>query len=147
MKILKPFTQYIAILALTIGLASPIGPIACKTRLSETGVYQGDVFLYQAEKTILTAHESFRAFLMWELNFRPVLPVEVSRTADVIRLNEKKWLDAVNAMRDTYVAQPSLVNKDRFQATLNLITSALAEASKFMVENKKEAPNSGLVKK
>lgn len=116
-------------------------PMGCQTaKVTPNGVYQGDQFLYNVEKTILSAHNEFRNFLQWELNFRAVLPVEVSRAADVIRLNEKKWLDSANALHDAYVAAPTAANKDKLQVTFNLIDSALAEALKYQKANKKVAP-------
>lgn len=125
-----------------------VAPMGCtKTTLSPTGVYHGDVFLYQAEKVIVTAHSSFQSFLKWEMDYRSVLPVEVSQAADVIRLNEKRWIDAANSLHDAYVNTPTQENKDKFQLALNLISTALDEAAKFMVSQKSKAPNTGLIVK
>jgi hypothetical protein len=115
-----------------------------KTTLAPNGVYQGDTFLYQSENTINTAHDSFKTFLQWETTYRAVLPVEVSRAADYIRLNEQKWINSANALHDAYVRTPSAENKDKFQLTLNIISTALHEAAAYMVAAKDKAPNTGL---
>jgi len=138
---MKKFTQIIALVALTIGMLSPIGPVACsKTTLSADGVYQGDKTLYSAEKTITTAYKSFDAFLKWEETYRAALPVDVSRAADTVRLNAKKWIDSASAMRDAYASSPTKENRDKLQLTLSLIDTALAESLKYMQANKSIAP-------
>lgn len=116
----------------------------CKTHLAEGGVYQGDTFLYQAENTINTAHDTFRDFLVWEKQYRDILPVEVSRAADQIRMNEQKWIASANALHDAYVRTPTAENKDKLALTLNLIQAAFHESLAYMVANKSKAPNNGL---
>lgn len=112
------------------------GPVGCgRTTLSPTGIYQGDNFLYSAEKTIVTSYKSFDAFLKWEETHRNILPVDVSRAADVIRLNAKKWIDSASAFRDVYVQNPTKENRDKLKLTLDLIDTALAEATKYMAKN------------
>jgi hypothetical protein len=121
------------------------GPSGCKSsRLDPKGVYQGDKFLYEAENAIVTAHDTFRQFLQWELSFRSVLPPEVSRAADFVRLNEEKWISTASALRDAYERTPSPEAKDRLQLSINLIRTALHEAASYMVSNKSRAPNEGL---
>lgn len=140
---MKKIVQIIGIISLAlVCLAVPAG--CTKTTLSPNGVYQGDNTLYQAEKAIVTAHKSFQAFLVWETANRAILDVEVSRAADTIRLNEQRWLDSAHALRDAYVATPTAANKDKLQLTLNLINTALLEATKQMAANQKIAPNNGL---
>lgn len=132
---------------LTFAVLLFAGLVACnKTTLSPTGVYHGDTTLYAAEKTIVTAHGQFQSFLKWELQYRDILPVEVSRAADVIRINEKKWIDSANALHDAYVATPTAENKDKMQLALNLIDSGLSEAAKYMATHKSKAPNTEISK-
>lgn len=137
--------RWLASVMLICAFVMAAGPVGCsRTTLSEGGVYQGDQTLYEAEKAIVTAHKSFNAFLTWEMLNRAILSVDVSRVADTIRLNEERWLASAHALRDAYVATPTAENKDKLQLTLNLINTALAEATRHMAANKRMAPNTGL---
>ena len=113
-------------------------------RLAPEGVYAGDAVLYNAENAIVTAHDTFVQFYQWEKQYRNVLPVEVSRAADYMRLNEKKWLDTAHAFRDAYKNTPTPENKDKLQLSVNLIRTALSEAAAYMLAAQQIAPNSGL---
>lgn len=137
--------RWLASVLLVCAFLVAAGPVGCsKTTLSKDGVYQGDTFLYQAEKTITNADKDMSDFVAWERLHRAVLPVEVSKSADVIRLNQKKWIDSAHALRDAYVASPTVENKDKFQLALTLVRTALLEAVKYMDDNKSIAPNQGL---
>lgn len=113
-------------------------------RLAPEGVYAGDKVLYNAENAIVTAHETFVQFYKWEQQYRAVLPVEVSRAADHMRLNEKRWIDTANAFRDAYKNTPTEENKDKLQLSVNLIRTALSEAAAYMLASQQVAPNQGL---
>lgn len=139
---MKKLAQIIGLLGLA--LMCLVVPAGCSTTMSKDGIYQGDKTLYQAEKAIVNAHKSFQAFLIWETANRPILDKEVSRAADTIRVNEERWLASAHALRDAYVATPTPLNKDRLQLTLNLINTALTEATKHMAANKRLAPNAGI---
>jgi hypothetical protein len=136
---LAAFTMLLCAI-MVAGLASGCN----KTTLAPNGVYQGDTFLYQAENTINTAHENFLKLYQWEKQFRQVLPVEVSRGVDYCRLNERKWLDSANALHDAYKNTPTAENKDKFQLTLNILSTALQQAAGYMIAAKNVAPNDGL---
>ncbi len=119
--------------------------VGCANRnLDPTGVYQGDRVLYESENAINTFHKSVVDFLVWEKDFRAVLPVEVSRAADFLRINEPKLLNTAHALHDAYVRTPTVENKDKLQLTINILRSALSEAAVYMTSNKKVAPNNGL---
>lgn len=134
------FTKLICLVLMSVALVG-CGPTGCSnTTLSKDGVYQGDKFLYSAEKTITTAYKSFDSFLRWEETYRAALPVEVSRAADTIRLNAKRWIDSASAMRDAYVSSPTPENRDKLKITLNLIDTALAESLNYMSQNKALVP-------
>lgn len=113
-------------------------------RLAPDGPYKGDAVLYNAENAINTAHETFLEFYRWEKQFRDVLPVEVSRAADYMRLNEEKWITTANNFRDAYANTPTEENKDKLQLSVNLIRTALREAAAYMLASQKVAPNAGL---
>lgn len=140
---MKKLTQIIGLLSLAVLLVAI--PAGCgNSTLAPAGVYQGDQTLYAAEKAITTTYKSFETFVKWENDFRSVLPVEVSRSADTIRLNGKKWIDTASALRDAYVRTPKVENKDKLQLSLNLIDTALSEATKYMAANRSNAPNKGI---
>lgn len=137
------FNQIIGLLCLAAFCA--IGPTGCgKTTLAPAGIYQGDKVLYEADKAITTTYKSFETFLKWETQYRSVLPVEVSRAADTIRLNAKKWIDSAGNLRDAYAASPTGPNRDKLKLTLDLIDTAFDEAVKYMAQNQANAPNKGL---
>lgn len=129
--------RWLASVLLVCAFLVAAGPVGCgRTTLSEGGVYQQDKFLYNAEKTIVTAYKSFDAFVKWEETYRAVLPVEVSRAADAIRVNAKRWIDTAHSFRDVYVQNPTAENRDKLNLTLDLIDTALAEATKYLTQYK-----------
>lgn len=140
---MKRFTQVIGLIGLA--MLCIVGPVGCgKTTLAPAGVYQGDKVLYNAEKTITTSYRLFDSFLKWELQYRSILPVEVSRAADTIRLNAKKWITSAGNIRDAYAANPTAENRDKLKLALDLIDTALSEATVYMANNQANAPNKGL---
>lgn len=131
--------NFLAVFILAIGMLAA-GPTGCNATLDPQGVYQGDKFLYSAEKTITTAYKSFDSFVKWEHDYRAVLPIEVSKAADTIRLNAQRWIASASAFRDVYVANPTKENRDKLSLALNLIDTALSEATRYMLDNKAKAP-------
>lgn len=118
-----------------------LAPTGCSsTKLAPGGIYQGDAILYTAEKAITTSYKTFHDFVQWEMDYRQILPVEVSRAADVIRVNGKKWITSAEALRDAYVASPTVENKNKLTTTLNIIDAAIAEATKYTTQYKPVAP-------
>lgn len=141
---MKRFTQSIGLLVIAaFCLCVPAG--CNRTTLAPGGTYAGDKALYNADKSITTSYRLFQTFLKWETQYRAVLPVEVSRGADTVRLNAKKWIQTASALRDAYAATPTPQNKDKLQLALNIIDTALAEAAKYMADFQTAAPNKGLV--
>lgn len=140
---MKKITQIIGLLSLAVLLVAI--PAGCgNSTLAPAGLYHGDKTLYAAEKATTSAYKEFQTFVKWEAEWRAVLPVEVSRSADVVRANAKKWIDSAGALRDAYVRTPTAENKDKLELTLNIIDTALREAVKYMSDNKAIAPNNGL---
>lgn len=141
---MKRLTQIVGLIG--FALLCFVGPIGCgKTTLAPAGVYQGDKVLYNAEKTITTSYKLFDSFVSWELQYRSILPVEVSRAADTIRINGKKWITSAGNLRDAYAANPTAANRDNLALSLDLIDAALVEAATYMARNSGQAPNKGLV--
>ena len=131
------FVAGLIILAISLSIFSGSG---CKTTLDPAGVYQGDQMLYLAEKAVTTAYGTFHDYVSWELKYRALLPVEVSRSADFVRLNAKKWTDSASALRDAYVANPTKDTRDNLGSVLSLIDAALSEAAKYQTKYKAIAP-------
>lgn len=136
------FKNMIGLAMLSLALFTMAG---CAHNLAPGGVYNGDKILYESENAINTFHDQVRDFLIWEKDNRAVLPVEVSRAADFIRLNEQKWINSANAAHDAYQKTPGDPNKkDALQLSLNLLQTALREAAAYMIASQKVAPNQGL---
>lgn len=123
-----------------------VGPVGCAggPKVSETSVYEGDNFLFQSEKLTVQSHELFVEFYKWEKQWRDILPVEVSRIADYMRLNEEKWINSANALHDTYVANKTPANKAAYEQALAYIRTALGQATFYLLQQRAKAPNSGL---
>lgn len=130
---MKTISRLVVAIAFTAFLLTS-GPVGCNATLEKDGVYQGDNILYQAEKATTTAYKTFDSFLRWEQTYRATLPVEVSRAADVIRLNAKKWIDSAIALRDAYAANPTAENRRKLDVALNVIDAALAEATRYLAK-------------
>lgn len=143
---MKRLKNIIGLAFMTLALLTiTVIPMGCAHNLAPDGVYQGDKFLYESENTINTFHDTAREFLIWEMNARAVLPVEVSRAADFIRKNEEGWLNTAHAAHDAYQKTPGDPNtKDKLQLSLNLLQAALREAAAYMLAQQKVAPNNGL---
>lgn len=143
MKSIKSIFAAVGMIALMVTCVT--APVGCnKTTLAPDGTYAGDKVLYQADKTITTTYKQLQKFVAWELKYRAVLPVEVSRAADTIRLNAKKWIDSASALREAYAASGDRKDRDNLVLALNLINTAIDEAVLYMAQNQSKAPNDGL---
>ncbi len=102
--------------------------------LDKSGVYQGDQFLFAADQTITTSYQALDTFLAWELNNRAALSAnsDIKKEADYIRKNARQWYDSAFALRQAYIANPTPENKASLQNILNLIQTALTEATKYL---------------
>lgn len=144
---MKRMTKWIGLALLGLALSTTVVTqtgCAGGPKVSETSVYEGDNFLFQSEKLTVQAHELFVEFYKWEKEWRAVLPVEVSRIADYMRLNEEKWLSSAHALHDTYVQNKTPANKAAYEQALAYIRTALGQASFYLLQQRTKAPNSGL---
>lgn len=109
--------------------------------------YKGDKILYNAEKLSNDGYTTLQKFVKWEETYRAVLPVEVSRSADVVRKNGRKWFEILDSAHDAYQANPITANKDKLTVALDLINAAIDEAWKYQIAHKRIAPNDAVARK
>lgn len=106
---------------------------ASKGTLDPAGVYQGDIFAYNADKTITESYAAFDKFVAWEYSHRAALSKwpEVRQSADGIRANAKRWIDQAVAVREAYQFDPTEQNRKSLAGTLAVIRAALAQAAAY----------------
>lgn len=106
---------------------------ASKGDLDKTGVYQGDSFAYNADKTITESYAAFDAFVKWEYAHRAVLSrwPEIKKAADNVRANSKDWIDGAITIRETYRSFPTEENRKSLQGALTILRAALAQAAAY----------------
>lgn len=121
-------------LALTLVL-SVVAFTGCQTNLDKEGIYKGDKVLYNSDKTITTSYRVLHAFVKWEMDYRELLPPEVTKAADAVRRDSRKWINSAIALREAYAINPSEENKLNLQKSLEVLDVALAQISKYMAAN------------
>jgi len=127
----------IAVILTLIVLLIGAGCSGCQTTLDPTGVYQGDIVLYNVDNTLNGAYATMDTFLKWEYDNRAVyasMP-EVKRAADNIRMNGQNWIESAFALRDAYAANPTDENKDKLLAAVAILRTALLESAKYMAKS------------
>lgn len=119
---------------LLIGLSLVFMTGCPPTQLETGGVYQGQVGVYNAERTIVTSYTIMDNFLRWEYENRAVFASipEIKVAADHIRANGRTWIRTAIALTETYKANPTDENRSALEASLNIIDVALMEAAKYM---------------
>ena len=130
MKLLPKVLIPIALLALA----------ACGT-LAPGGAYK-DKVLYNADLTITTSYDVLHTFVIWEQNNRPVLHAfpEVTKAADYVRANARQWLSSAIALRETYAANPTSENLAGLNKALNVLRTAMTEATKYLIQTQTSNP-------
>lgn len=146
MKKLKSILLLVSLLFLTLYPLAFTGCGSTPTLPPGDTIYHGDSVLLKAEQYTRNAYDLMNTFATWEYQYRPILPVEVSRAADVMRKNGRKWIDSMIAARDAYEGDPTSANRDKLDTALRLIDTALAQAAIYMADNQAKAPNQGLKK-
>ena len=110
-------------------------PTGCGT-LDPSGVYKGDAVLYRSELGINTSYELIHTFVEWELDNRAALArwPEIRKAADDMRKNTPRWKATADAMHDAYAAYPSDTNREALTKALNILKTAMTEATKYMAK-------------
>lgn len=102
--------------------------------LDKAGVYAGDQVLYQAELTTKTSYDVIHTYVAWEESNRALLTKwpAIKESADHMRAGAKQWFATAHALHDAYAANPSDANKAALDRSINVLTTALNEAVKYM---------------
>jgi hypothetical protein len=99
----------------------------CKTVLDPAGVYQGDTYLYQIDKTISLQEKALTVFVTWEMDNRPAILAQwpqVTVVADMVRVEAPKWFAATKVARDGYITIRDLYKGTGFAAISNSVDVA-----------------------
>ena len=120
-----------------LAAAVPVLNTGCQSpsvQVDPAGVYHGSDFLAQTDLAITSAYSVLDAFVNWELTNRPLLAgqPQITKAADHIRANAKKWFNSASALRDAYAASPTDGNRANLQRSIAVIQAALAEATAYM---------------
>lgn len=114
--------------------------MACRS-LDPEGVYAGDKILYTAEKATVDGYDTLHAFVKFEAENRAALPREATAAADNIRTNAERWVRSAQLARDAYVAVKSEPNRLKLKQSLVILRAAIADALRYLPEEKKNALN------
>lgn len=104
-----------------------------KADLDPAGVYAGDSFAYNADKTITESYAALDTFVKWEFTHRAALSKwpQIRKAADDVRANAKVWIDSAILLREAYRNSPTEENRKSLQASLAIIRAALAAATQY----------------
>lgn len=104
---------------------------SCGT-LNPEGAYKGDKILYNADKVIVTANDSFQAIVSWEFENKdiikqnwPEIASKLKKVTDEIRLNSDIWLETAIKSRDTYEAVKTEENANVLRKSIDVIKNVL----------------------
>lgn len=108
--------------------------VACGT-LAPGGAYK-DKTLYDADMAITTGYDVLHNFVTWEYQNRAALQTfpAITQAADNVRANARTWISSAIALREAYAANPIKDNADKLQAAIDIIRSAMTEATKYLVQ-------------
>lgn len=105
---------------------------ACHRTLAPDGVYQGNMTLYNADKTINSSYKILHSFVLWEYQNRSILPADVSRAADGIRDNAEGLFQSAVNMREAYAKSAAPADASALEQAISVLQQALVEASNYM---------------
>ncbi len=128
----------LTLLLLTTCLFVACGPQGCQAPLAPGGAYQGDKVLYEADQAIATGHDILQDFVTWEANYRSTLAQfpEIRKMADTIYREGPQWFASAMALRNAYKANPTAEAKTNLQAAIDIIHTAITQASQYLTQNK-----------
>lgn len=120
-----PSFVLLALALLTAGCAS----------LNKAGVYQGNKTLYAADLAIASSYQMIDGFLKFEQQARGSVSEDVTKAADRIRAQAPMWFNSALALRDTYKGDPTQTNADNLQKALDVLRTAVAEATRYLIQH------------
>lgn len=133
--------RFFIVMAVAMILTTGTG---CQSRkLAEGGVYaeaaNGEV-LYNADRTIVESFDVLDKFVTWERDNRAALAQypQITQAADRIRDNARDWLKTATALRESYAKQPTGENRNKLLDAINVLKTALAEATRYMATPPKQ---------
>ena len=105
--------------------------------LDSTGVYQGNLALYQTDVALASSYGVLHGFVQWEYDNRAALSStpSIKAAADRVRTGAPQWFGAALALRDAWQANPSSTNQSSLQQSLAVIQQATVEAIACMTTN------------
>jgi hypothetical protein len=122
-------TEVIGLTAIAGGIVLMAALMGCTTTtLDPSGVYAGNMFLYQCDKTLVTAKDTLDNVVTWEMQNRAQLATNhlqsVTAAADAIRAEAPTWFGTAAAARAAYTNL--LFSVGTPPATLTASSNALA---------------------
>lgn|SRR5574343_237721 len=118
---------------LVILLALPMLLIGGCKNLEPGGVYK-DKILYDADMLISGSYEAVHTFVKWEYDNRELLKItpQVGEYANKIRRTYPQAHWSAIALRNSYEADPSTVNKTALQQSLDVLRAVIRETNKWL---------------
>src|SRR3954468_15140403 len=107
---------------------------ACTSTLPQSGPYQGDKVLYDADQTIATAYTALDVFVTWEKQNAAALSSQpqIHGAAERIRKGAKEWFRSAIVTRDAYAKDRTTENRSAFLHATDVIQAALNEAAGYL---------------
>ena len=127
-KVKAALTAILIVLSVSFTLLAPTG---CGT-LAPEGAYKSDKALYVTDQLIVSAYATFNEFVLWEFQNRAALNnQDVTKAADKVRVNARRWIDTAINLRDVYSADPTPDNRRSLQTAIAVLRTAMAEAAGY----------------
>jgi hypothetical protein len=110
--------------------------------LDPTGVYQGNLALYQTDVALASSYGVLHGFVQWEYDNRAALSSTpaIKAAADRVRTGAPQWFASALALRDALQSNPSSTNQASLQQSLAAIQQATVEAIACMTTNSAALP-------
>jgi hypothetical protein len=96
-----------------------------------------DPVVVNAEKITQTAFDTMEAFKQYEFNNRATLESinpAIEHYANVLRRNEKTWLQSARTMTDAYKNNRNAQNKANLDTALAVLSQAVAQITQYMAQ-------------
>ncbi len=117
-------------------LQHQLSPIVALILLSSCATQTtGDPVVVNAERTTQVAFDTFESFKKYEYNNRATLEKvnpRIEHYANVIRRNEKQWLQTARAMTMAYKYNRNAQNKANMDTAIAVLQAAIAQIGQYM---------------
>lgn len=115
----------------------------CASSVDPNGAYNGNVYLYNAESSVVKTYQTFDTFLKFEYDNRAALQSvspKIKEFADYVRANAPTWKKTFNALDAAYKANPTQENKDKVENMLMLLKATLVQVTAYLATPVKPTP-------